>query len=89
MKEFLRRFVEFLKSLSFKTGIIVAGISILCYAVSFGQMLLPIPLVWKTGLWVAFFGLAKAAQYTSILILGKEGIRRLKSWFNLKSKSQV
>lgn len=85
MKGLFRRFVEFLKGLSFRTGVIVAVICALCYAISFGQMLLPIPLAWKTGLWVVFFGMAKATQYTAILILGKEGVRRLKSWFRSKS----
>lgn len=81
MKERFRRVVDWLKGLSFRTGVIVAAVCALCYAISFGQMLLPISLELKGVLWVVFFGLAKTAQYTALLILGKEGWRRLKQFF--------
>lgn len=74
---------QFLASLSFKTGAVVAGACVVFYAVSFAQMLLPLSAVAKGVLWVIFFGLAKTAQYTAIFILGKEGIRRLRALWRL------
>ncbi|MDE5940681.1 MAG: HAD family hydrolase, partial [Muribaculaceae bacterium] len=56
----------------------VLGVCVVCYGVSFGQMLLPLPTGVKSVLWVLFFGLAKCAQYAALLILGKEGIRRVR-----------
>jgi len=70
-----------LASLSFKTGLFVAGICMACYVISFAQMLLPLSVALKGVLWVVFFGLAKAAQYTAILILGKAGLDRLRRLF--------
>lgn len=43
-------------------------------------MALPISTGLKGVLWVVFFGLAKTAQYSALLILGKEGVRRLKKY---------
>lgn len=60
----------------------VAAACVIFYAVSFLQMLLPISAAMKGILWFVFFGLAKTAQYTAILILGKEGLRTL--WRRLK-----
>lgn len=85
MKEHFRGVRDWLKGLSFKTGLVVLGLAVLCYVVSFAQALLPISLAWKSGLWVAFFGLAKTFQYAGLLIIGKEGIRRLKARFKRKS----
>ena len=48
-------------------------------------MLLPISVAAKGILWTILFGLAKTAQYSSLLILGKSGIARLKK---LRKKSQ-
>lgn len=73
---------QWLNGLSFKTGIIVAGVCVVCYAVSFTQMLLPISLEAKGVLWVIFFGLAKTCQYSALLILGKAGTKKLKSYFS-------
>ncbi|MDE5675584.1 MAG: hypothetical protein K2I44_09620 [Muribaculaceae bacterium] len=73
---------QWLKGLSFKTGIIVAGLCVVCYAISFAQMLLPISLEVKGALWVIFFGLAKTCQYSALLILGKAGTEKLKSYFS-------
>ena len=69
---------NWLKSLSFRTGVTVGIICIFCYGFSFAQMLLPISVTAKSILWTIFFGLAKATQYTAIIILGKTGIDRLK-----------
>lgn len=70
-----------LASLSYRTGIIVLVACVLFYVISFAQMLLPIPVAAKGTLWVIFFGLAKTAQYSALLILGKAGIASLRKKF--------
>lgn len=77
-RKYLAIIKEWLQSLSFRTGIIVGMICIVFYVLSFAQMLLPISVTSKGILWTVFFGLAKTAQYSAILILGKTGIERLK-----------
>lgn len=69
---------RWLARLSFRTGVVVAIVCALCYVASFAQMLLPMSAAAKGVLWVVLFGMAKTAQYTAILILGKEGIVRLR-----------
>ena len=86
MKELFLRMKEWLASLSFKTGVVVICCCLLCYLLSFLQGLLPISLAWKGVLWVVFFGMAKTLQYAGILILGKEGWRRLKRYFGRHKK---
>jgi len=76
-----RRIKTWLSSLSYRTGIYVLGVCVLFYAVSFAQMLLPISVGAKGTLWIIFFGLAKTAQYSALLILGKAGIESLKKKF--------
>lgn len=73
--------------LSFRTGVFIACLCALCYIVSFAQMLLPISLEWKGALWVVFFGFAKATQYIAILILGKEGWKRMRNLLRRKRTS--
>jgi phosphoglycolate phosphatase len=87
IKQAFGRAARWLASLSFRTGCIVAGVAGVCYVVSFAQMLLPISLAAKGTLWVVFFGMAKAAQYTALLILGKEGWRRVRSAWRRRSAS--
>ncbi len=82
----LSRFKKWLGGLSFRTGIIVLILCVLFYILSFAQMLLPISLTAKGILWTIFFGLAKTAQYTAILIIGKEGIARLKQKYRSSKK---
>lgn len=77
---------QWLAGLSFRTGVFVLVICILCYIVSFAQMLLPISATLKGILWFVFFGFAKTAQYSGLLILGKAGIERIKTWRNKKNK---
>lgn len=79
MKAILRRIKAWLSGLSFKTGMIVLGVCALCYIISFAQMLLPIGIAAKGILWTVFFGLAKACQYSGLLIIGKEGVMKLKA----------
>lgn len=71
-----------LKGLSFKTGVIVLGLCVPFYILSFAQMSLDISYSLKGVLWIVFFGLAKTFQYGGILILGVEGIKRLKVWWS-------
>lgn len=77
---------SWLASLSYRTGVIVIIACVIFYIISFAQMLLPISVAAKSALWVIFFGLAKTAQYTALLILGKAGLESLKRKFG---KSRV
>ncbi|MDE5629874.1 MAG: hypothetical protein K2I69_09985 [Muribaculaceae bacterium] len=79
MKQWFSRLKNFLSGLSFRTGIIVAGVCAMCYILSFAQLLLPFPAVVKGVLWAVLYGMAKASQYTAIIILGKTGVQRIKS----------
>lgn len=72
------RAIQYLQSLSFRSGVIVAVLCCICYIISFAQMILPLSSVTKGVLWTLFFGLAKACQYTALIILGKAGIERLR-----------
>ena len=76
---------KWLGSLSFRTGIIIGLLCVVFYILSFAQMFLPLSVSVKGILWVIFFGLAKTAQYSAILILGKEGIRRLRQLWKKRS----
>lgn len=70
-----------LSQLSFRTGIIMIIVCVVCYVISFAQFLLPISISAKGVLWVIFFGLAKTLQYAAIAVLGAEGIKRFKLWW--------
>lgn len=72
------RIRKWLSSLSYRTGLVLVGACVAFYVISFAQMLLPLSVAAKGALWVLFFGLAKAAQYSAILILGKAGIDSLR-----------
>ena len=74
----MKKIKLWLSSLSYQTGLIVIGICVACYIISFAQMLLPISVAAKGILWIIFFGLAKTAQYTALVILGKAGITSLR-----------
>lgn len=78
---------SFFQKLSFKTGLIVLALCVLFYVISFAQMSLNISVTLKTVLWIVFFGLAKTAQYLAIVILGVDGVRRIKSWFSKTSRN--
>lgn len=79
MKE---RIQVFLQRFSFRTGVIVLVLCIPCYVISFAQMALPISATTKGVLWFVFFGLAKTFQYGGLTILGVEGVKRVKDWWN-------
>ena len=64
---------QWLRSLSFRTGVIVLMSCIPFYILSFAQMALPISAAAKGILWTVLFGLAKTCQYGGLTILGVEG----------------
>lgn len=81
MKKFFVRVKNWLKGLSFRTGVIVLLVCIPFYILSFAQMALPISAKAKGVLWVVLFGLAKTFQWGGITILGVEGVKRVKTYF--------
>ncbi len=83
-KSRMTRLREWLRSLSFRTGIITLAMCVPFYVLSFAQMLLPISVTAKGVLWTVFFGLAKTCQYGGLTILGVDGYKRLKDKFKPK-----
>ena len=81
MKKFFVRVKNWLKGLSFRTGVIVLLVCIPFYILSFAQMALPISAKAKGVLWVVLFGLAKTFQWGGITIFGVEGVKRVKAYF--------
>lgn len=77
-----QKLTAWFKGLSFRTGVIVLLLCIPFYIISFAQMSLDISYSLKGVLWVVFFGFAKTFQYLGILILGVDGIKRLKTWWS-------
>jgi phosphoglycolate phosphatase len=75
------RVKSFLQGLSFRTGVVVLLSCVVFYLLSFGVLAMPLPVGLRGALWAMFFGLAKSAQYGGLLILGAEGVRRVKRWF--------
>ena len=75
------KILERLKRLSFKTGLIILGLCVPFYILSFAQMSLDISVTLKGILWVILFGLAKTFQYAGLTILGVEGVKRIKTWW--------
>ena len=88
MKEILRGVLEhiqnFLRRLSFRTGVIVLASCVVFYILSFAQMALPISAAAKGVLWFVLFGMAKTTQYAGLAIVGVEGWRRIRLWFKRK-----
>lgn len=89
MKKYFLQLKEWLAGLSFRTGVVMLAICLVCYVISFAQAALPISLAWKGGLWVVFFGLAKTFQYAGLIILGKEGFKRFKKYFIKIRKREI
>lgn len=85
MREFLHRALErvkhYLAGLSFRTGVIVLSSCVLFYLLSFAALALPVSAALRGALWFVLFGCAKTAQYGGLLILGVEGVKRVKKWF--------
>ncbi|MBQ8366166.1 MAG: hypothetical protein IJX40_00335 [Alistipes sp.] len=88
MKRFLERIKYYLSKLSFRTGVIILALCVLCYILSFAQMLLPISATAKSVLWFVLFGMAKTTQYAGLAIIGVEGWRRVKGWFKRVSNEE-
>lgn len=92
IKEKLKRWAssarDWLAGLGFRTGLWVGAACVVFYVLSFAQMALPISVALKGTLWVILFGLAKATQYTALLILGKEGVRRLRGLWKTKMDAE-
>lgn len=81
---FMKKIKKFLSLLSFRTGVIVFISCIPLYILSFAQLALPISPTLKGILWATLFGMAKAAQYAGLTILGAKGLKRLKRYFKRK-----
>lgn len=75
--------------LSFRTGVIVLAMCIPFYILSFAQAALPIDAATKGVLWVVLFGMAKTCQYGGLTILGSEGLKRIKVWWNKSEGNNV
>ena len=75
------RIKEFLRRLSFRTGVIVLALCVPFYILSFAQMALPLSAYAKGVLWFVLFGLAKPFQYAGLTIIGVEGIKKLRRKF--------
>lgn len=80
----LKKITDWIKGLTFRTGIVLLAFAVLFYLLSFAQFFLPVGVAVKGVLWVVFFGLAKTAQYAGLLVVGKEGLRRIKEYFRRK-----
>lgn len=89
IRVFMQRAASWLSGLSFRTGVVVLLLCVPCYIFSFAQAALPISVAWKSALFVIFFGLAKTFQYGGMLILGKEGVKRLKAFFRKKKNRDL
>lgn len=89
IKNIVRRLKKWLGSLSFRTGVVLLLVCVVCYIISFAQMLLPISATAKGVLWFVFFGLAKTFQYSGLAVLGTAGIARLKSWIKSRKRTSV
>jgi len=88
MKKIFLAIKNWLQGLSFRTGVIVLALCVPCYILSFAQMALPISVEAKGVLWFILFGLAKTFQYGGLTILGVEGYKRVKSWFQSKKNAE-
>ena len=81
LKQINQRLKSYLAGLSFRTGVVVLSSCVLFYLLSFAALALPVSAALRGVLWFVLFGCAKTAQYGGLLILGVEGVRRVKRWF--------
>lgn len=81
LKQINQRLKSYLAGLSFRTGVVVLSSCVLFYLLSFAALALPVSAALRGALWFVLFGCAKTAQYGGLLILGVEGVRRVKKWF--------
>lgn len=80
-RQILQRVRLFLARLSFRTGLWLLVACAVSYLLAFAPILFPLSLTTKGVLWFIFFGLAKALQYSAVLVLGKAGGHRLRDWW--------
>lgn len=80
-RQMLQRVRHFLARLSFRTGLWLLAACAVSYLLAFAPLLFPLSLTTKGVLWFVFFGLAKALQYSAVLVLGKAGGHRLRDWW--------
>lgn len=81
LKNILQSIKQWLAGLSFRTGVIVLSSCVIFYLLSFVVLMLPIGAGLRGTLWFVLFGCAKTTQYGGLLILGVEGVRRVKKFF--------
>ena len=81
MQQILLPVKQWLAGLSFRTGVVVLSSCVVFYLLSFAALALPVSAALRGALWFVLFGCAKTAQYGGLLILGVEGVRRVKKWF--------
>ena len=77
---------RYLSKLSFRTGVVVLVSCFFFYLLSFAVLAMPFSAGLRGALWTVFFGLAKTTQYTGLIILGAEGVKRLRKIFTRKSE---
>ena len=82
LKHILQPIKRWLAGLSFRTGVIVLSSCVVFYLLSFVALVLPVSATLKGVLWFVLFGCAKTTQYGGLLILGVEGVRRVKKFFS-------
>ena len=80
-RDILQRIKRYLATLSFRTGVVVLCSCVLFYALSFAALAMPVGAALRGALWFVLFGCAKTAHYGGLLILGVEGVKRLKAYF--------
>lgn len=85
LKSVLQRVKQWLAGLSFRTGVVVLSSCVLFYLLSFAALALPVSAALRGALWFVLFGCAKTAQYGGLLILGVEGVKRVKAFFRKKT----
>lgn len=93
MKQRFRQFIDnakaYLAQFTFRQGVVVLVICVLCYIASAVQALLPFSAATKSVLFIIFFGMAKLTQYVGLAIVGVEGWRRIKAYFRLRKRKGV
>lgn len=73
----IQKIVNWIKGLSTTTGVVLLCLAGLFYVISFAQFGLGYGVGVKAAVWTATFGMAKACQYSGLLIVGKEGVTKM------------
>lgn len=88
-RQFLNRVKAYLAQFTFRQGVVVLVICVLCYIASAVQALLPFSAATKSILFIIFFGMAKLTQYVGLAIVGVDGWRRIKEYFKRRKRKSV